>query len=195
MITCLANKKDATQIAKIHQQEINQGFLSQLGIKFLSKVYEATIVSPNAFTVIAKDNDKVIGFISGCINVSKFYRDFYKKYVANTFLILVPKIFRISVLKKIFETIRYPRQKEKKLPEAELLTIVVLKSFHGQGIAPKMFEKFLSEMRKRGVRRFKVVVGKKLKRAIGFYEKVGFKFCSSISVHQGEPSRIYIYTL
>ena len=39
----LANKKDAAQIAKIHEREINQGFLSQLGIKFLSKLINKNI--------------------------------------------------------------------------------------------------------------------------------------------------------
>ena len=41
----LATKKDATQIAKIHKQEINQGFLSQLGVKFLSKSINKNIAT------------------------------------------------------------------------------------------------------------------------------------------------------
>jgi len=194
MEICLATKKDAIQIAKIHQKEINQGFLGQLGIKFLSKLYESTIVSPDAFTIVAKDNDKVIGFISGCTNVAKFYHDFLKNYFFQVFFILLPKMFRLSILKKIFETLKYPQQKEeKKLPGAELLTIAVLKKYHGQGIAQKMFEQFVEEMKKREIKQFKVIVGKSLTRAIRFYEKVGFKFYSSISVHKHKSSNIYIY--
>ena len=190
----LATKKDATQIAIIRKREINQGFLSQLGVKFLSKLYKSTMVSPNAFTIVAKDNDKVIGFISGCTNVAKFYHDFFKKYFFQVFFILLPKMFKLSILKKIFETLKYPQQKEeKKLPGAELLTIAILKEYHGQGIAQKMFEKFVKEMKKREIKQFKVIVGESLMRAIRFYEKIGFKFHSSISVHKHKPSSVYIY--
>ncbi|OQB44208.1 MAG: hypothetical protein BWY03_00314 [Parcubacteria group bacterium ADurb.Bin159] len=52
MKICLADKQDAGQIAKIHRKEINQGFLSQLGERFLSKLYEAMILSKNAFVVV-----------------------------------------------------------------------------------------------------------------------------------------------
>ena len=194
IIISLSDKKDAVQIAKIHQQEINQGFLSQLGIGLLSKLYKAMTVSSNAFAVVAKDNGRVVGFIGGCTNVGKFYRDFLKKYFIQIVFILLPKIFRISTLKKIFETLKYPKQeKEKNLPKAELLTIAVSKEFHGQGIAQKMLEKFAFEMEKRGINVFKVVVGESLSQAIKYYEKMGFEFHSSCSIHGKELSRIYTY--
>lgn len=191
----LANKNDARQIAKIHTREINQGFLSELGEKFLFKLYEAMVTSPTAFIVTAEENNCIVGFISGCTNLDKFYRDFYKKYAINAFLVLIPKIFKPSTLKKIFETLRYPKREEKSLPEAELLTIAVLKEFHGQGTAQKMFEIFLREMGKRKIKQFKVAVGENLSRAVGFYEKVGFKSHSNITIHQNNLSRIYIYTI
>lgn len=192
----LATKNDALQIAKIHQQEIDQGFLSQLGIKFLSKLYKVMVISPNSFVVVAKENDRIVGFISGCTNVNKFYRDFLKKYFFHAFFILLPKIFKLSILKKILETLKYLRQKEeKKLPETELLTIAILKKFQGQDIIQKIFEKFISELKKRKIKQFKVVVGENLSRAIGFYEKMGFKFFSLKSIHKKQPSRIYIYNL
>lgn len=190
----LATKKDAVQIAKIHQQEINQSFLSELGVNFLSKLYEAMAVSPSSFIVVAKDNSRVVGFISGCTNVGKFYRDFLKKNFFSAPLILLPKIFKISIFKKILEVLKYPfAEKERNLPEAELLTIALLKEFQGQGIIQKVFDKFISEMKRQEIKQFKVIVGINLARAIGFYEKMGFKICSSISVHKGKPSRIYIY--
>ena len=40
MIFCLADKKDALQIAQIHKNEINKGFLSSLGIVFLGNFFE-----------------------------------------------------------------------------------------------------------------------------------------------------------
>ena len=60
MTICLANKNEASQIAEIHIREINQGFLSQLGEKFLTKLYEAMIVSAEAFIVVAEENSSVV---------------------------------------------------------------------------------------------------------------------------------------
>lgn len=191
----LATKKDSAQIAKIHKQEINQGFLSQLGEAFLSKLYEAMIIFPNSFVVVAKENNQVIGFISGCANIKNFYKYFLKKYFFCTVIILLPKLLNFNTVKKISETLKYSKKHEKKLPETELLVIAIKKEFHGQGIAQKMFDSFINEMEKREINQFKVIVGENLLRAIGFYEKMGFKFHSSISVHKNKPSKVYIYNI
>lgn len=196
MDICLATKKDSLQIAKIHKQEINQGFLSQLGETFLSKLYKAMILSPDAFIIITKKNNKIIGFISGCIDVKKFYKYFLKKHFIQVLIILFPKMFKLSTFKKILETLKYlSKEKKQKLPGAELLTIAVLNEFHGKNIAVKLFEKFLDEMKKRKIKELKVIVGESLPRAIAFYKKIGFKFHLNIAIHQNNLSRIYIYTI
>jgi len=191
----LATKKDSVQIARIHKQEINQGFLSQLGVKFLSKLYEATIMSKNSFVVVARENNQIIGFISGCTNVKNFYKYFLKKYTLWAIIILLPKLLKFATIKKIFETLKYSRKKEENLPETELLVIAIKKEFHGQGIAIKMFNFFVNEMKNKKIKQFKVIVGKNLSRAIGFYEKMGFKFHSNTQIHQGPLSKIYIYNV
>jgi len=191
----LATKEDSIQIAKIHKQEINQGFLSQLGVKFLSKLYERMISSENSFVIVSKDNDEIIGFINGCTNLKKFYKDFLRKYIFWAIIILLPKFLNFATITKILETLKYSKKKEKNLPETELLTIAVKKEFHGQKIAQKMFDFFVNEMKNRKIKQFKVVVGKNLLRAIGFYEKMGFKFDSSASIHKNKSSRIYIYNI
>jgi ribosomal protein S18 acetylase RimI-like enzyme len=196
MKICLADKRDARQIAKIHRKEINQGFLSQLGENFLSKLYEAMILSKNAFVVVAKENNQVIGFVSGCPNVKYFYKNFFKKYFFPSLIALLPKLFNVSIFKKILETLKYPsKEKKQKLPEAELLTIATLKEFHGQGTAQKLFERFILEMKNRDVQEFKVVVGENLPRAITFYEKMGFEFHSPVSIHKNQASRVYVYKI
>jgi len=136
MIIRLANKNEAGQIAKIHTREIDRGFLCQLGERFLTKLYEAIIVSSGAFVVVAEEGDRVVGFISGCVNVNYFYRDFLRRSGPRAAFVLLPKIFKPSILKQIFETLMYPRRKEEiEAPKAELLTIAVLREFHRQGLA------------------------------------------------------------
>lgn len=190
MLICLADKKDAVQIAQIHLQEIHQGFLSQLGEKFLGKLYEAMITShQNAFMIVAKEKNQIIGFISGCVNIKKFYKYFIRKYFFQVLFVLLSKI---TNLKKILETLEYS-QENKNLPKAELLSVAIKKEYHGKGVAQKMFRRFVQEMQKRGIKKFKVVVGENLPRAIGFYEKMGFGYHSSVSIHLNKLSKVYIY--
>lgn len=191
----LAKPEEAPQIAKIHYYEINQGFLRQLGLRFLSLLYLAMIKSPLAFVVVAEENNEIIGFISGCTNVNGFYKDFFKKYTFKATLILLSNIFKISTIKKIFEILKYPKKEKKEIPDAELLTMAIKKEFQGQGIGQKLFEEFVLEMKNRRIRQFKVIVGESLAQAIQFYEKVGFKFHSQMTIHQNNLSRVYIYTI
>ena len=54
---------------------------------------------------------------------------------------------------------------------------------------------FLEEMKARGVKTFRVLVGEKLQGAIAWYEKQGFNLSQSVSVHGKELSRMYVYTI
>lgn len=187
MIYCLAKNNDAREIAKIHKEEIREGFLSSLPLNFLEKLYASVI--KNDFCIVAKENNEIAGFIAGTTDIKKLYTYFSKRYFFFSLLVLFPKILNI---KKIIEDIFYIKTEEIK---PELLTIAVRGRFRGQGTAKKMFELFIPEMKNRGVKTFKVVVGDDLKPAINFYEKSGFVFLRNISVHHNKPSRIYIYNL
>jgi len=194
MIIRLAAKNDAGQISDIHQKEIKEGFLSSLKKNFLAKIYLAIIGSKNSFCVVAEENKEIVGFIAGTANLNKFYFCFLKKYFFQAVFLLFPLFFSFKKIKKIIEVLFYPK-KEKDLPKAELLTLSVKKEFQGQGIASRMLERFVFEMKNRGVDSFKVVVGEKLLPAIKFYEKSGFKFFKNIKIHGNDVSRIYIYQI
>jgi len=192
MIFCLAEKNDALQLAQVHKTEISGGFLSSLHINFLKIFYLALIESKYSFCVVAKENNKVIGFISGVFDMSKFYKYFLSHYFFQSFVILLPKIF--SSFKKILESFLYPK-KEQSLPKAELLTIAIIKKFQGQGLGKLLLDVFLDQMKQRNITVFKVVVGEELINAIKFYEKNNFTFLKNISIHTNAPSRVYCYEI
>jgi len=187
----LAEKNDAVQVADIHQKEIKKGFLSTLNKKFLAKIYSAIIESEIGFCVVSEKDEKIIGFISGVVNLDKFYFYFLRKYLFQVFFLLFPQIFNF---RKIIDIIFYPL-KEKDLPKAELLAMVVESQFQGQGVAGQMFKKFVSEMKNKRIDSFKVFVGGNLLPAIKFYEKSGFKFIKNTKIHRNCISRVYIYQI
>ena len=193
-----ANLLDAKACAMIHKQEIATGFLSQLGVRFLELLYTAMVLSQHALCLVAEDEEKhIVGFISGCYDVRKFYKEFFIKHGLRAFLIILPQIIRLSILRKIFETIKYPANEVNgnDLPEAELLSIAVNTHLRGLGISEKLANALFDEFRKRGIQSLKVVVGTENTRANGFYKKVGFKLHSNISVHKSEISNVYVKML
>ena len=187
-----AEKRDAFKVVKIHKEEIKKGFLSSLPAAFLEKLY--LLIIDKDFCIVAKENDEVVGFMAGTTDIKKLYSRFFKKYFFHSIFFLFPKIFSFSSLKKIFENLFYPKM-EKDLPPAELLTVAVKKDFQGIGVAPQMLELFVAEMKKKGVKTFKVIVGEELIPAIKFYEKNGFIFLKNIVIHDNKKSRVYVFTI
>ena len=192
MTFSLAVKEYALKIAMIHKTEISGGFLSSLSLAFLKSFYLALIESPSGFCIVAKEDSEIVGFVSGTTHLNAFYAYFLSRYFLQSFFILLPKLF--SSLKRIIETLRYPK-KEDSLPKAELLTIAMVSTFQGKGIGGLMPQPFISEMKKRNITVFKVVVGESLPNAIAFYEKNGFEFLKNITIHAKALSRVYAYTI
>ncbi|KKU76932.1 MAG: hypothetical protein UY02_C0010G0019 [Candidatus Giovannonibacteria bacterium GW2011_GWB1_47_6b] len=189
----LAIREHASVVASLHQQEISSGFLSSLPRMFLAKFYEGIIRYPGGFCVVAEDGDRVVGFIAGITDMRAFSKFFLRHFFLAA-VFLLPRMIGISIIRKFFESLRYS-QRQDDLPKAELLTMAVAKDFQGRGVAKEMFTLFLGEMRARGVKVFRVLVGEKLQRAIAWYEKQGFRLAKSMSVHGKERSRIYLYTI
>lgn len=199
----LAKKDEAQQIAEIHKKEIKSGFLSSLKLLFLTKLYSAIINSCFSFCVVAKEKGKIIGFVSGVTNVDRLYLYFMRRYFFHSTVALLPRAFSFKTLKKILETLFYPIRKighfikkggkKEKLPKAELLSIAIEKNFQRQGIGKKLIEQFISEIKKRKIKSFKVIVGENLKSAVKFYEKNGFEFVKKIKIHGNQLSRVYVY--
>jgi len=189
----LANKQDSYFIARLHKIYINKGFLSVLGVSFLKELYEYISTSKESFCVVAEESNKILGFVSLTENVSKLYKNFIKKNFSKIIIILFPKILNARILKKIYETLKYPSEKLPDLPDAELLSIVVDPDYQGKNISKLLFEALIYECGKRNIKSFKVVVGDSLTRAKSFYIKAGGKKAAEIEIHKGEKSLIYVW--
>lgn len=192
-----ANKADARTCGLIHQQEIPTGFLSQLGLRFLKLLYAAMIRSREAICLVVEDGEcQVVGFVCGCSNVGRFYREFFVKRGLKAFLILLPQILKPTVFRKALETANYRGSSdESELPKAELLAIAVRPHVRGTATAQQLTEALFSECRQREIQEIKVVVGSGNVQANRFYEKVGFRLRSNTFVHESEMSNVYVKAL
>ncbi|MDY0039581.1 MAG: GNAT family N-acetyltransferase [Desulforhabdus sp.] len=188
-----AQIEDCPRIAELHRAEIRTGFLSGLGIPFLTLLYQSMVTSSRAFCKLARDGDRTIGFISGAESTGGFYKDFLKKNSLEASLILFRKLREPKTVLKICETLFYPTRQNSSNCHAELFSIVLDTKYRNRGIAQRLFAELLHEFEIRGVKHFKVIAGSDLKPACRFYEKVGGKLSSEIEVHKDEKSLVYVW--
>lgn len=182
----------AGQVAALHIQCISTGFISSMGIDFVTSLYDAIVKSKSSLGVVAVRNEKVIGFVSFTTNLNKLYKSIILRKGLKFALLLAGNVLSLRRIKKIFETLFYPaRIKKMNLPSAELLSIAVAPEERRKGLAGQLIEKGLRLYRKTGVDKVKVLIGADNKAGNKLYLKTGFELIGQI-VNHGVLSNIYV---
>jgi len=182
----------AGQVAALHIQCISTGFISSMGIDFVTSLYDAIVKSKSSLGVVAVKNEKVIGFVAFTTNLNKLYKSIIRRKGLKFALLLAGNVLSLRRIKKIFETLSYPaRIKKMNLPSAELLSIAVAPEERRKGLASQLIEKGLRLYRKSGVDKVKVLIGADNKAGNKLYLKSGFELIGQI-VNHGVLSNIYV---
>jgi len=182
----------AGQVAALHIQCISTGFISSMGIDFVTSLYDAIVKSKSSLGVVAVKNEKVIGFVAFTTNLNKLYKSIIRRKGLKFALLLAGNVLSLRRIKKIFETLSYPaRIKKMNLPSAELLSIAVAPEERRKGLAGQLIEKGLRLYRKTGVDKVKVLIGADNKAGNKLYLKSGFELIGQI-VNHGVLSNIYV---
>jgi ribosomal protein S18 acetylase RimI-like enzyme len=182
----------AGQVAALHIQCISTGFISSMGIDFVTSLYDAIVKSKSSLGVVAVRNEKVIGFVAFTTNLNKLYKSIIRRKGLKFALLLAGNVLSLRRIKKIFETLFYPtRIKKMNLPSAELLSMAVAPEERRKGLAGQLIEKGLRLYRKTGVDKVKVLIGADNKAGNKLYLKSGFELIGQI-VNHGVLSNIYV---
>lgn len=182
-------------IANIHCQNIDLGFLSKLGKDFLFYLYKAMNLSDGVFLIVAKDQNQVIGFISGTQGTfSNVYKRLIKSFLFPVSLTLIPRLLDFSNIKKIIEIIFYTKRNNdfSNLPKAELLSLATCKGYRRTGVSQQLYTILNDQFREIEIERFKITVGEELIGAQKFYEKMGASRQCVLELHSGKSSIIYV---
>ena len=184
------------QIAAIHKQEINSGFLSGFNNKFLIYLYKAIAGSSYSFLYVALQEQTVVGFICGSTETRKLYRYFLLHYWVLVWPYIFKKTFSFKNLTKMIEILIYPKHKSQiKLPNSEILNFCVNSKAQRQGIGQKLFKSLVGEFKERSIAKIKIITGANQLKAQRFYEKLGANLVSSIELHKGVTSLVFLYKL
>lgn len=173
---------------------INKGFLSTLGLPFLSLMYRAIDESQNSILIVETNKQKVLGFVSASTSMRPIYKRMFCHF-PSLVAALVPTLIRPRRWKKIWEILHYSQADEKvaTMPDFELLSIVVAAENRGTGCADRLFLQLVDHSKACKIAAFKIVVGDSLTTAKSFYQRMGAKAVGKIEVHAGHGSTIYVF--
>ena len=188
------------QSVRIQIQELAQGFLSSLGEKPLELIFAHVASSRWGILIVAVESEQsqVVGYVFGATDTGQLYKEFLLKRTPAAVIYFLPKLLSWQRIKKAFETLLYPTRKrpeQMQLPKPELLDLAVTQAYQGTGVAQELFRQFVNQCRSRGVTAFQIPTTEGLDRAHRFYEKMGSRKVSTIEVHQGQQTYIYLYEI
>ena len=186
-----ARPSDALTLARIHRRTLERAFLPVLGEGFLAELYRAAATDPEAVVFVAERNGAVVGFAAGVRSVPRFYRRFFLRHGLRAAVAASPRAFRPDVLRRIVETVRYPTSASD-LPEAELLSIGVEPGARWSGIGGRLAAGVVDGLSELGADEVKVVVDAGNAPAGRLYGSLGFIPESSITLHRGAASTVWV---
>ncbi len=179
---------DIPQVAHLHKQELS-GFLPELGEEFLVRFYQAVLSTPEMFTLVEKENEQILGFVSGIESAKGLYKKvIFKNPIGFGTLFLSYFITHPTKIVKMIKILTYPGFRD---DSPELLTIAVIGRTQRKGIGTKLFKSCVIEFEKRGIKTFKISVYDRLT-ANEFYKKIGCKFENSFEFLE-EKMNYYSY--
>jgi SAM-dependent methyltransferase/ribosomal protein S18 acetylase RimI-like enzyme len=186
--------RDAKTISKIHIDALGIGFLSTLGEGFLKTLYEGIARSRFGIGYVYVEDSQIIGFITGCEDVSKLLKEIYRKKLLKFGKTIFLKALRKpGIIRSIYQSFRYPDLTQTKV-KAELLSIAVMEVYRDKGIGKELVEALIKHFKGIGISRFKVSVDQRLLGADEFYKALGFKLIGSMEIYNKKLD-IYLYEL
>lgn len=181
------------QIARIHMECLEVGFLSTLGENFLTLLYASIDECPSAILIVERKGDQVVGFVAGARSMRPIYFQLFRR-LPKLIWALRGIVFSPRKIWRIVEIILHSNSDNpgQRGASHELLSIAVSPNFRGKGIATKLYNRLRRYCEKRGVSSFCILVGDDLKAAKLFYTKMGAIVVGECSLHANKRSLIYL---
>ncbi len=186
--------------ARLHAAGITEGFLSSLGDRFLTTLYKGIAAADNSDVLIAEEDGIVLGFISYTGDVRACYRQILRRHSLALMWAFLPNFVRISVYRKVAETLLYPRRHQGETGQeessaspsrrAELLSMAVGEKARGKGVGKLLVKAVDQEIVRLGLSGYFVVTHGVDERSNGFYQSCGFALRQKFFSH-GKPMNEY----
>jgi ribosomal protein S18 acetylase RimI-like enzyme len=182
-------------VARLHKDCINQGYLSKLGLPFLTLLYESIDADSSSVLILSLDQNEVIGFVSGTRSMRGIYSQLLRRW-PRLLSALAPLLLKPYELFRVIETVLFSAKRdETQLCDGELLSIAVNPKSRGRGVAQCLYDELIQRFKFLNVKSFKIVVGENLSPAHKFYTQMGAMPWYTTQVHKGARSIVYAHRI
>ena len=141
-----ADKNTIHIIAELHKKAFPSFFLTQLGVVFLSTLYQGYMEDKDSGIIVAETNGEIIGFIAYSRDYSHFYKELLKNHLLRfAFCSFVASIKHPSFIKRLLGAFKKSDAVKKEEKYVELSSICVDPKIESKGIGSKLIS-YLKEM-------------------------------------------------
>lgn len=186
-----ARPHEAGELARFHIDAHPDAFLPRLGPRFMTRLYESFIGYPDGVAYVAIHDERIIGFSTGVTSMPAFYRDFLKHHALGAAMSALPALLRPRLLRRAWETFRYPDAAPDWLPEAEYTTLAVRPWVRSRGLGGRLSDAVLDGLADLGVTEVRGTVHHTNEPMNRMMRRVGFAEVGELTLHEGH-SILYV---
>jgi ribosomal protein S18 acetylase RimI-like enzyme len=180
----------------LHIEVFKDSFLTSLDRDVLTGMYENYVSSELGRAYVYIENGEIIGLVAGAINPSVYYNQLLKKRGIRFFWLTLKRVIKepkilLSMARRDYSGFFRPDESQEAYGKASLDVIGVKEEYRGTGIAQRLAEVFLNELRESGVSEVNLGVSPTNFAAKRFYEKIGLKYLRTDRHPDGKEVHIY----
>ncbi len=188
---------DRMDVVNLHLRTFPGFFLTFMGPAFLSQLYGATMADPSGIAIVAINDNRVSGFVTGTTRPSGFFERLRKQHLLGFFFASFGAFLRNpSILPRLFRAFRLSGQPLPGDNCATLMSLAVDPDCQGQGYGKRLVDEFLKEARTRGAQCVNLttdVVGNDMVNQ--FYLRLGFVLYRKFTTPEGRLMNEYLFKL
>ena len=172
-----ARKEDVASIVEIHLKAFKNFFLSSLGGNFLKFYYTCFIKNTDSVVLVAKEEDKIVGFAAATVLCEGFNAALIKQNIFSFSLLgLRLLVTKPKALVRLACNITKKSDEVQTVEDyAELYSIGVAPDCQGKGVGRELLIRVEQELLEQNVEKLSLTTDYyNNNSAIGFYESMGY---------------------
>ena len=191
----VGTEAEAGIAARLHAEQITTGFLSQLGPRFLQRLYRRVVLWEGGLLLVAVDtatgrpgdDGVVVGFIASADPTSGLYRQFLLHDAVGAVLGTIGPLLR--TWRKVLETLRHGSSSSPGVGRGpEVLAMAVDAGSQGKGLGRSLVLGFVDGVVAAGKSEAYTVIARDNGPSLALYRACGFVPAETFELHAGTTS-------
>jgi ribosomal protein S18 acetylase RimI-like enzyme len=196
-LVCPMTPADLQEVVEVHLASFPGFFLTFLGRRFLTLLYEQMQHDDEGVVLVAASADRIAGFVAGVRHQGGFYqRLIARKKWAFARAAFWAVLRRPAILPRLVRALRRPAEAQRSAAAACLMSIAVRPEAAGQRIGQQLVRAFCGEMWQRGAPAVCLTTDRDSNELTNrFYQQLGFQLSSTFVTPEGRAMNEYFISL